>query len=162
MSTDTRSRFLKVAALVWGGAILAVVIVTLGAPQVGRMVDFVLHQTTYRDWSRLALRVERRFFDLSTPLDTIKSYYSALYRGDAAAMQQLTSGVMQKQMQPRMAKAQRVTGPSVYRSYLRVAPSAAQNVIVVEKFHLFWQQGLHFHLRQDGVAWHIDRVRLLP
>jgi hypothetical protein len=162
MPTDTRAKFLKVLGLVWGGAILAVVLVALFATHAGRMADFVLHQTAHRDWSRLTLHVERRFFDLSTPLDTIKSYYSALYRGDADAMQQLTSGVMQQQMRPRMAEAQRATGPSVYRSYLRVAASAAQNAIVVEKFHLFWQQGLHFHLRQNGAAWHIDRVQLLP
>jgi hypothetical protein len=108
------------------------------------------------------LYVERRFFDLSTPRATIKSYYSALYREDAVAMQQLTSGVLQEQMRLRMSKSQPATGPSVYRSYLRTTKSEAQDVMVVEKFHLFWQQGLRFHLRQAGVAWRIDQVRQLP
>jgi hypothetical protein len=162
MTRDTRSRFLKVVGLIWGGAILAIIMVALLAPHVGRMADFVLHQTAYRDWSRLTLYVERGFFDLSTPRATIKSYYSALYREDAVAMQQLTSGVLQEQMRLRMSKSQPATGPSVYRSYLRTTKSEAQDVMVVEKFHLFWQQGLRFHLRQAGVAWRIDQVRQLP
>ena len=162
MPPDTHARFLKVLALLWGGAILAIIMVALFAPHVGRMTDVVLHLTAYRDWSPLTLQVERRFLDLSTPLDTIKSYYSALYRGDAATMQQLTGGVLQQQMRSRMSTAQRVAGPSVYRSYLRAAKPAAQHVMVVEKFHLFWQQGLRFDLRQHGAAWRIDQVRLLP
>ena len=158
---DSRLKFLKVVGVLWGAAILIILLATLLAPCFGRMVDFILHQTTYRDWSRLTLHVQQPFFDLSAPLYTVKSYYSALYRGDAAAMERLTTDTFQEQMRLRVAHTQPVTDTALYRSYLRTEQAEPPDVAVVEKFHLFWKRGLRFRLRRNATDWRIAQVELL-
>jgi hypothetical protein len=158
---DSRRTFLRVMAILWGTAVLVTLIGALAAPYLGRMADFVLHQTVQRDWMRLTLRTARPFFDLSAPEHTIKSYYSALYRGDAAAMERLTAGPFREQMRRRMTHAEAALDNPTYRSYLRTEEHTPQHTAVVEKFHLFWQRGLRFHLRRNDADWHIVGVDLM-
>lgn len=160
MARNTRSKFIKVAGLIWGSAILLIVLIALLAPYFGRIADIVLHQTAYRDWVHLVLISERKFFDASTPFDTIKSYYSALYLGDDDAMQRLTSGAFQHQIRGRMRGAQLPDSTMTYRSYLHAAIAAPQQAVVAERFHLFWRRGLVFHLRRRDGVWRISQVQL--
>lgn len=160
MTRNTRPKFVKVAGLLWGSAMLLMILIALLAPHVGRIADGVLHQTAYRDWVHLVMKSERKFFDPSTPLNTIKSYYSALYLGDADAMQRLTTGVFQQQVRARMREAQLPDSAMTYRSYLHAATSATQQAVVAERFHLFWRQGLVFHLRYRDGVWRIGQVQL--
>lgn len=160
MTRNTRAKFIKVVALLWGSAVLLMILVALLAPHFGRIADIVLHQTVYRDWVHLVLTGDRKFFDHSTPLRTIKSYYSALYLGDADAMQRLTTGAFQQQVRARMRGASLPASSITYRSYLHAATSTPQQAVVAERFHLFWQQGLVFHLRYRDGVWRIARVQL--
>jgi hypothetical protein len=160
MTRNTRAKFIKVAGLLWGSAILLMILIALLAPHVGRIADIVLHQTTYRDWEHLVLTSERKFFDSSTPFNTIKSYYSALYLGDADAMQRLTTGAFQHQIRARMREAQLPDSTMTYRSYLHAATFTPQQAVVAERFHLFWRQGLVFHLRRRDGVWRIGQVQL--
>jgi hypothetical protein len=155
-------RFLRVVGVLWLVVIAAILVGALLAPYLGRMADFVLSQTTHGDWTRLTLRVGQSYFDLTTPEHTIKSYYSALYRGDAAAMARLTAGAFHTQMQQRMAYAEPVTEQITYRSYLLTERRQPQQAVITEKFHLFWQRGLRFVLRRTGTDWHIVAVELIP
>jgi hypothetical protein len=158
---DSRRKFLRVVGVLWVAAVLVTLVGALVAPHLGRMADFVLHQTVHRHWIRLALQTEQPFLDLSTPVYTVKSYYSALYRGDATAMERLTAGPFRDQMRRRLADAERLVSSAPYRSYLRTETSAAQNAVVVEKFHLFWQRGLHFSLQRHAADWCIVSVEIL-
>ena len=160
MTRNSRPKFIKVVGLLWGSAILLMILIALLAPHVGHIADMVLHQTAYRDWVRLRLGSERKFFDSSTPFNTVKSYYSALYLGDTNAMQRLTMGVFQQQVRARMREAQLPDRAMTYRSYLHTATYATQQAVVAERFHLFWRQGLVFHLRRRDGVWRINQVQL--
>jgi hypothetical protein len=158
---DSRRKFLRVVGTLWVAAVLATLVGALVAPYLGRMADFVLHQTVHRHWTRLALQIEQPFLDLSAPVHTVKSYYSALYHGDAAAMERLTTGPFREQMRLRLAHAEKTSNSPPYRSYLRTETSAAQSAVVVEKFHLFWQHGLRFSLQRNAADWCISGVELI-
>jgi hypothetical protein len=159
---DSRRKFLRLVGILWVAAVLATLVGALIAPHLGRMADFVLHQTVHRHWTRLALQTEQPFLDLSAPAHTIKSYYSALYRGDATAMERLTAGPFRDQMRLRLAHAESSSSSPPYRSYLRTETSAAQSAAVVEKFHLFWQRGLRFSLQRNAADWCIIGVEMMP
>lgn len=158
---DSRRKFLRVVVTLWVVAVLATLIGALTAPHLGRIADFVLHQTVHRGWMRLTLRPEQPFFDLSAPAHAVKSYYSALYRGDAAAMERLTAAPFREQMRWRLAHAGRSPNPPPYHSYLSTEIQEAQSAVVVEKFHLFWQCGLRFMLQRQATEWYIVGVELM-
>jgi hypothetical protein len=120
----------------------------------------VLHATAHRHWTLLILRLEEPFFDLSLPARTVESYYSALYRRDAAAMQRLTAGAFRDQMLQRVTHAEAALA-STYRSYLHTEMPTPQRAVVTEKFHLFWQRGLRFHLQQYGAEWRVAGVEIV-
>ena len=157
----SRQRFLRLVGILWLIAVVAIGIGTLAAPYAGRLADFVLHQTVSRDWVRLTLRTEQPFFDLSSPQSTLKSYYSALYRGDAAALQRLTAGAFRAQMQSRLSDTSVASTPSAYRSYLHTEMNHTAQAVVVEKFHLFWPRGLRFTLQHGRPGWQIVSVDLM-
>ena len=159
--SDARRKFLRVVGILWAAALLATLVGALVAPHLGRIADFVLHQTVHRSWTRLTLKVDRPFFDLSAPAPTVKSYYSALYRSDAVAMERLTAGLFREHMRLLLAHAAVSSGTPPYHSYLRAEPPEAQSAVVVEKFHLFWQRGLRFSLRRHAEEWYIIGVELL-
>jgi hypothetical protein len=158
---DSRQKFLRVVGFLWVAMVCVTLIGALIAPHLGRVADFVLHQTVHRDWTQLTLRTAQPFFDLSVPEHTIKSYYSALYRSDAASMERLTAGSFREQMQQRVAHAEAAPGNVVYRSYLRTERSETHDTVVVEKFHLFWQQGLRFSLQRNAAGWRVAGVDLV-
>jgi hypothetical protein len=158
---DSRRKFLRVAGCLWLAAVLVIVIGALTAPYIGRMVDFVLSQTTSREWVRLTLRTQQPFFDLSSPERTVKSYYSALYRSDAEAMHRLTAGPFRDQMQLRVTHAQSASDTPTYRSFLLTQSVQDTRAVVVEKFHLFWQRGLRFSMQRHNAHWRIDGVDLI-
>lgn len=153
-------KFLRITGLLWLGAILVILVGALVAPHVGRIVDVVLHYTTHRHWTLLTLPTAQTFVDLSTPAHTVKSYYSALYRGDVATMDQLTIGAFRDQMRLRVVHAEAAPPNTLYRSYLNTDTQAPSLAVVTEKFHLFWQRGLRFHLERRGPEWQIVRVEL--
>ena len=161
MTRNDPVKFLKIVALLWGAAILLVIVIALLPPRMGRIADLVLHQTAYRDWVHLILTSDQKFFDHSTPLNTIKSYYSALYLGDAEALRKLTTGAFQQQVQARMRNTPSAVSAITYRSYLHASTSATtQQAVVAERFHLFWRRGLFFHLRYRAGGWRIAQVQL--
>ncbi len=155
-------RFLRIVGTLWLAAILMLLVGALLAPHLGRIVDFVLHQTTQRHWTRLTLHPEQLYVDLSAPIPTVTSYYSALYRGDAAAMDRLTLGAFRQQMRRRVASAEAMVDMPTYRSYLRLERSTDQDAIVLEKFHLFWQRGLRFRLQRRAATWRLVGVEGVP
>jgi len=152
---DTRVRFLRVLGTIW----LVVMVLTLGgvalAPHAGQIADVVLQQTVYRQWTRLTLEAEQAFFDVSTPVSTVHSYYSALYHGHLERMERLTQGAFREQMRLRLASASTAPAFTPYRSFLQVEMQGEQAALVSEKFHLFWQQGLRFRLQREAAHWHI-------
>lgn len=154
-------RFLRIAGLLWLVAVLAIVIGALVAPHLGRLTDVLLYHTVHRDWQRLSLQTARPFFDLSTPQRTVKTYYSALYRGDADAMQRLTDEPFRTQIRQRMAHAEATSERPAYRSYVRLDESAPARAVVLEKFHLFWQRGLRFTLQRTAADWRIVGIDLV-
>jgi hypothetical protein len=158
---DSRRKFLRIVVTLWGIAVLGTLIGALVTPHLGSMADFVLHQTVHRGWTRLILRTEQPFFDLSTPVHAVKSYYRALYHGDASAMERLTAAPLHEQMRLRLAAAGTPPNPQPYHSYLRTEVQEAQSAVVVEKFHLFWQRGLRFMLRRHAAEWYIVGMELL-
>jgi hypothetical protein len=153
--------FLRVAGLLWLVAVLAIVIGAQVAPHLGRLTDVFLHHTVHRDWQRLSLQTAQPFFDLSTPQHTVKTYYSALYRGDADAMQRLTDEPFRTQMHQRMAHAEATSERPTYHSYVRLDESAMALAVVVEKFHLFWRRGLRFTLQRTATDWRIIGIDLV-
>lgn len=154
----TPGRFLRVLGLIWlvglglilGGAIVA--------PYLGQITDTVLAQTMYRQWTRLALEVETPVFDRSTPVQTVRSYYSALYHGDAGRMSQLTTGSWREQMRQRLTTTSTAPAFTPYRSFVYIERQDEHTATVLEKFHLFWGNGLRFALQRDAAAWVIVRV----
>ncbi|MGQ4810380.1 hypothetical protein NKDENANG_03838 [Candidatus Entotheonellaceae bacterium PAL068K] len=161
-SRGSLRKFLRIAGTLWLVAVLALLIGAFLAPHMGRMVNFVLHQTAHRHWTRLTLHPERPYVDLSTPAHTVTSYYSALYRGDAAAMEHLTLGAFRQQMRQRLTHTEATASTLTYRSYLRTESLTDQNAIVLEKFHLFWQRGLRFRLQRQAADWRIVGVEVMP
>jgi hypothetical protein len=154
-------KFLRVLVILWATAVLAILLGAVVAPHLGRMADFLLHQTAHRHWQSLTLQTAQPFFDLSSPEHAIKSYYSARYRGDTAIMERLTAGVFREQMRQWLAYAEASPDNVSYHSYLRTEMSGAQQAVVVEKSHLFWQRGLRFSLQRHAADWHIVGVELL-
>jgi hypothetical protein len=141
--------------------LLAIGIGALLAPHVERVADFVLHQTAYRSWTRLALPTAQPFFAAATPEDAVKSYYSALYRGDTVAMERLTSGPLREQLRQRLSQSASLPANLLYSSYLQTQRAETQTAVVVEKLHLFWPQGLRFTLQQQTTGWRIMEIDLL-
>jgi hypothetical protein len=154
-------KFLRIAGLLWLGVLLVILVGALVAPHVGRIADVVLHYTAHRRWTLLTLSTAQPFVDLSSPAQTVKSYYSALYRGDVATMDRLTIGAFRDQMRLRVVHAEPAPPHTLYRSYLNTEMQAPHLAVVTEKFHLFWQRGLHFHLERRGTEWQIVRVMLV-
>jgi hypothetical protein len=152
---------LRIAGLLWLGALLVILVGALVAPHVGRIADAVLHYTAHRHWTLLTLSTAQTFVDLSSPPHTVKSYYSALYRGDVATMDRLTRGAFRDQMRLRVVHAEAAPPDTLYRSYLNTEMQAPHLAVVTEKFHLFWQRGLLFHLEHNGTEWQIVRVELV-
>jgi hypothetical protein len=155
-------KFLRIAGFLWIVILLAILLGTFLAPHIGRMTDAILHYTAHRHWTLLTLRPEEAFFDLSMPSHTVKSYYSALYRRDGAAMERLTAGPFRHQMRQRLMHAEDTPGYPAYRSYLHTELPAPHTATVTEKFHLFWQRGLQFHLEQSAATWRIVGIMLVP
>lgn len=153
--------FVRIGGLIWLGLIAAILLGTVLAPHMGRLIDVVLHQTSHRQWQAIRLGTDTPYFDLSTPLNTIPSYYSALYRQDAAHMDRLTAGPFREQMQQRLAHATPESNPPTYRSFVTVEREDGTVVVVVEKFHLFWKRGLRFWLERREADWRITRVGML-
>ena len=157
----TLPRFVRVLGTLWLGAIGAIIVGALLAPHIGRITDSVLHLTTYRDWTRVTLDTNTPYFDLSSPVTAIKSYYSALYRGDGTRMERLTTGAAQRQMRARMAHAEAATSDTMYRSYLYVDRSSDVAVVITETFHLFWKRGLRFALQKEASDWRIAHITVV-
>jgi hypothetical protein len=154
-------KFLRVVGILWVAALLVILIGALLAPHLGRLADVVLQQTVHRAWTRLSLRTDQPFFDLSTPALAVKSYYSALFRGDTSAMERLTVGPFREQMQQRLTHAEAASDIGTYRSYLRTEMHQDARAIVQEKFHLFWQRGLRYSLRRHDADWRIVGIELV-
>lgn len=158
----TPGRFLRVLGIIW----LVVMGLTLGgavvAPYLGQIADVLLQQTLYRQWTRLSLEAEQPVFDLSTPTQTVRSYYSALYQGAAGPMQQLTAGAWREQMRQRLATTTTAPTFTPYRSFLHVEQQDAHEARVLEKFHLFWSHGLRFALQHEAGQWRIVGVEPIP
>ena len=153
--------FVRIGGLIWLGLIVAILVGTFLAPHMGRLIDMVLHQTSHRQWQAIRLGIDTLYFDLSTPLNTISSYYSALYRRDTTQMDRLTAGPFREQMRQRLAYATSESNPPTYRSFVTVEREDGAVVVVIEKFHLFWQQGLRFWLERRESDWRITRVGML-
>lgn len=160
-ASPSPGRFLRVVGALWLFALLAIGGGVLLAPHAGWLADIILHHTVYWHWTHLTLQPAQPFSDASTPADTVRSYYSALYRGDAPMMERLTAGAFRSQMQQRLAQAAPSSVPSRYTSYVTTPVHTAQHAVVVEKFHLFWRQGLRFALQYQAGAWRITGVEML-
>ena len=161
-------KFVRVVGAIWLVALAAILIGVLLAPHIGRLVDVGLHVTTHREWRAIRLRADVPVFDLSTPIDAVRSYNSALLRHDAAEMERLTTEPLQGQMRQRFKRGEPPvqTGEvATYRSYAKrdppVANQSPDQVLIVEKFHLFWDRGLAFSLVRIDGDWRIQRVGIL-
>lgn len=155
-------RFVRVIGTIWLMVVLALLLGAVLAPHIGRLVDLFLHHTSHRAWIRMRLQTNKPFFDLSTPMQSVKSYYSALYRSDAARMEHLTEEPLRQHMRQRLRHHEASTAGPTYRSYLHTEEHDADHAVVVEKFHLFWQHGQRFYLQRDAADWRILRVALMP
>jgi hypothetical protein len=155
-------KFIRVVGTIWLAVVLALLIGAMVTPHLGRMTDVVLHLTSHRAWVRMQLQTNEPFFDLSTPIQSVKSYYSALYRGDAAHMERLTEEPLRQHMRQRLSQSDVSPTVSVYHSYLHTEQQSAKDAVVVEKFHLFWKRGLRFYLQRHATDWRIQRRALLP
>lgn len=153
--------FVRIGSAIWLGLIVAVLLGALLAPHAGRLLDVALNHTSHRQWTVLRLQAETPFFDISTPIQTVYSYYSALYRKDAARMDRLTAGPFRQQMRQRFVHAEAPADASAYRSFVTVVRQEGSVAVVIEKFHLFWQRGLRFSLQRTDAEWRIIRVGLL-
>jgi hypothetical protein len=151
----------RIGGAIWLGLIVAVLLGALLAPHAGRLLDAGLNHTSHRQWTALRLQGKTPFFDISTPIRTVHSYYSALYRRDAAHMDRLTAGSFRQQMRQRLAHAEAPSETPAYRSFVTVTRQEGPVAVVIEKFHLFWQRGLRFSLQRTDAEWHIIRVGLL-
>jgi hypothetical protein len=157
-------KFLRFLGLFWVGVVGLALLGNALAPHLGRGTDVLLQYVWHRDWTVLTLAADQPFFDPSTPESTIKSYYSALYHGDAARLTHLTQGPFSEQMRRRLQAGEMATGqqPVTYRSYIATRMHADGHAEVHEKFHLFWQYGLRFTLQRGPTAWHIVAVDSFP
>ena len=159
---DGRLKFLRIL----GTLGLALVVLTLAgaalAPYAGRITDVFLHQTLYRQWAPLTLDGDKAFLHLSTPAQTVRSYYSALYHGDITSMERLTAGPFREQMRQRLVHASTAPAFTSYHSYVQTEMQGDREALVREKFHLFWQRGLRFALQREATDWQIVGLELLP
>ena len=161
--SDSRLKFMRIVGGVAAALVIVVVVGTYTAPHVGRVTDIVLNHTWHRDWTRLTLPADEAFFDLSTPYLTVRSYYSALYQGDATHLSELAVGPFREQLRVRLqyAEAPSGTDPIIYRSYLFTVMQGGGRAVVTEKFHLFWQRGLRFQLQRTAAGWSLAGVTLV-
>ena len=143
--------------------IIVVVVATYTAPHLGRITDTVLNYTWHRDWTRLTLPADEAFFDLSTPVLALRSYYSTLYQGDGTHLAQLTVEPFREQLRVRLQHAEIPPGADriVYRSYLFTVMQGGGRAVVTEKFHLFWQHGLRFQMRRTADGWSISELTMV-
>jgi hypothetical protein len=153
--------FVRIGGAIWLGLIVAVLLGALLAPHASRLLDVGLNYTSHRQWTILRLQAEPPFFDVSTPIRTVHSYYSALYRRDAARMDRLTDGPFRQQMRQRFIHAEAPSDAPAYRSFVTVVQQDGSVAVVIEKFHLFWQRGLRFSLQRTDAEWRIIGVGLL-
>ena len=160
---DTRLKFIRVVGGVAAALVIAVVVGTYAAPHMGRLADIVLNHTRHRDWTSLTLSADEAFFDLSTPSLAVRSYYSALYQGDATHLTELAVEPFREQLRVRLEHAEvpSSTDRIVYRSYLFTVLQGGGRAVVTEKFHLFWQRGLRFQLLRMRTGWSITSVTLV-
>lgn len=161
---DTRLKFMRVVGGVAAVLVLAIVIGTYAAPHMGRLTDIVLNHTRHRDWTRLTLPADEAFFDLSTPFLAVRSYYSALYQGDATHLAALAVEPFREQLRLRLQHAEAPSSAEriIYRSYLFTVMQGGGRAMVTEKFHLFWRRGLRFQLLRTPDGWSIASVTLVP
>ena len=161
---DTRLKFMRVVGGVAAVLVLAIVVGTYAAPHMGRLTDIVLNHAWHRDWSRLTLPADEAFFDLSTPSLAVRSYYSALYQGDATHLAELAVEPFREQLRLRLQHAEAPPNADriIYRSYLFTVMQGGGRAVVTEKFHLFWQRGLRFQLLRTPDGWSIASVTLMP
>jgi hypothetical protein len=155
-------KYVRVVGTIWLVLLAAVVIGALLTPHVGRIIDVVLHQTSHRQWTAIRLQPDVVYFDRSMPIHTVRSYYSALYRGHASDMKALTEGALRDQMQRRMQYREGAEEVAIYRSFARVTEAAAARAVVEEKFHLFWRRGLRFVLHDTAGGWRVAKVVPFP
>jgi hypothetical protein len=109
----------------------------------------------------LRLPPDEVFFDRSMPIHTVRSYYSALYRGNANDMEALTASALREQMRRRMMYREVAQEVAMYRSFVRVIEETATRAVVEEKFHLFWRQGLRFIMHYATEGWRVVEVTSL-
>ena len=161
---DTRLKFIRIVGGVAAALVIAVVVGTYAAPHMGRLTDSVLNHTWHRGWTRLTLPADEAFFDLSTPFLAVRSYYSALYQGDASNLSELAVEPFRQQLRVRLQHAEAPSGADrlIYRSYLFTVMQGGGRAVVTEKFHLFWQRGLRFQLQRTPAGWSIAGVSLVP
>jgi hypothetical protein len=151
-------KFVRVVGTIWLVLLIAVVIGVLLAPHMGRIIDVIMHQTSHRQWTAIRLQSDVVFFDRFKPIDTVRSYYSALYRVNANDMEALTAGTLREQMQRRMPYREVAKEVAIYRSFARVIEETATRAVVEEKFHLFWRQGLRFVMHYVAGGWRVVEV----
>lgn len=154
-------KYVRVVGTIWLVLLVAVVIAVLLAPHVGRIIDVILLQTSHRQWTVLRLPPDEVFFDRSMPIHTVRSYYSALYRGNANDMEALTASALREQMRRRMMYREVAQEVAMYRSFVRVIEETATRAVVEEKFHLFWRQGLRFIMHYATEGWRVVEVTSL-
>ena len=161
---DTRLKFMRIVGGVTAVLVIAVVVGTYAAPHMGRLTDIVLNHTWHRDWTCLTLPDDEPFFDLSTPFLAVRSYYSALYQGDATNLAELAVEPFRQELRLRLQHAEAPFGANriIYRSYLFTVMQGGGRAVVTEKFHLFWQRGLRFQLQRTRTGWSIVNVTLVP
>jgi hypothetical protein len=154
-------KYVRVVGTVWLVLLVAVVIAVLLAPHASRIIDVILLQTSHRQWTVLRLQPDEVFFDRSMPIHTVRSYYSALYRGNVNDMEALTASALREQMRRRMMYREVAQEVAMYRSFVRVIEETATRAVVEEKFHLFWRQGLRFVIRYATEGWRVVEVTSL-
>ncbi len=157
-------KYVRVVGAIWLAVLGAVIIGVLLAPYMGRIIDVVLHQTSHREWTAIRLQPDVVYFDRSTPIHTVRSYYSALYRVSIGDMEALTDGALREHMRRLMSHGEAAAEAAVYRSFARVTKATATRAVVEEKFHLFWRQGLRFVMQSQSAAdgWRVVQVTSLP
>ncbi len=155
-------KYVRVVGTIWLVVLGAVIIGVLLAPHMGRIIDVVLHQTSHRQWTAIRLQPDVVYFNRSTPIQAVQSYYSALYRANLSDMEALTDGALREHLRRRMKHREVALEAETYRSFARVAETEATRAVVEEKFHLFWRQGLRFVMRDAADGWRVVEVTSLP
>jgi hypothetical protein len=84
-----------------------------------------------------------------------------LYQGNITRMERLTWGAFREQMRLRVAATATAPAFTPYRSFVRAEMQGDREAIVLEKFHLFWKQGLRFLLQREAGDWQIVGVEPL-